>query len=243
MPQVKQVNKWRGFQMPATPAAPEQKPSCTGRVTQINSGDTVTITRDDSGKSQKCTLASCRANKYGWGLWNGPGAGGGVCRMWCVVLGEGVPQPQPQPPPPPPGTSRHIQHSPGTPTTGLRERGNDTGRSTGRSGRQNAATRRNMRREERVTDQGPVKEPQPDGMSHEGGGGGGAPTGASGGLSGASQWRRGGAGGYAARRCRAILGVGAHSLGSRGLLPRGDMHRVAQGGGGGGCDGGRGSVV
>jgi len=60
---VKQVNKWRGFQMPATPAAPEQKPSCTGRVTQINSGDTVTITRDDSGKSQKCTLASCRANK------------------------------------------------------------------------------------------------------------------------------------------------------------------------------------
>ena len=36
--------------------------------------------------------------------------------------------------------TRHIQHSPGTPTTGLRERGNDTSRSTGRSGRQNAAT-------------------------------------------------------------------------------------------------------
>ena len=50
---------------------------------------------------------------------------------------------------------RHIQHSPGTPTTGLRERGNDTSRSTGRSGRQNAATRRNMRRGERVTVQGP----------------------------------------------------------------------------------------
>ena len=50
-------------------------------------------------------------------------------------------------------------------TTGLRERGNDTSRSTGRSGRQNAATRRNMRREERVTVQGPVKEQQPDGMS------------------------------------------------------------------------------
>ena len=32
------------------------------------------------------------------------------------------------------GTSRHIQHSPNTPTTGLRERGNDTSRSTGRSG-------------------------------------------------------------------------------------------------------------
>ena len=50
------------------------------------------------------------------------------------------------------------------------ERGN-TSRSTGRSGRQKAATRRNMRREERVTVQGPVKKQQPDGMSHRGGGG------------------------------------------------------------------------
>ena len=41
-------------------------------------------------------------------------------------------------------------------------------RSTGRSGPQKAATRRNMRREERVTVQGPVKEQQPDGMSHRG---------------------------------------------------------------------------
>ena len=49
-----------------------------------------------------------------------------------------------------------------------RERGNDTRRSTGRSGRQNAATRRNMRREERVTVPAPVKEQQPDGMSHGG---------------------------------------------------------------------------
>ena len=62
----------------------------------------------------------------------------------------------------------HIQHSPNTPTTGLRERRNDTSKSTGRSGRQNAATRRNMRREERVTVQGLVKEQQPDGMSHGG---------------------------------------------------------------------------
>ena len=45
-------------------------------------------------------------------------------------------------------------------------------RSTGRSGRQNAATRRNMRRDERVTVQGPVKKQQPDGMSHRGGQGG-----------------------------------------------------------------------
>ena len=59
-------------------------------------------------------------------------------------------------------------HSPNTPTTGLRERGNDTSKSTGCSGRQNAATRRNMQREERVTVQGPVKEQQPDGMSHGG---------------------------------------------------------------------------
>ena len=59
---------------------------------------------------------------------------------------------------------------PDTPTTGLREGGNDTSKSTGRSSRQNAATRRNMRRKERVTVQGPVKQ-QSDGMSHRGGGG------------------------------------------------------------------------
>ena len=41
-------------------------------------------------------------------------------------------------------------------------------RPTERSGRQNAATRRNMRREERVTVQCPVKEQQPDGTSHGG---------------------------------------------------------------------------
>ena len=68
---------------------------------------------------------------------------------------------------------RHNQHSPGTPTTGPRERGNDTSRSTGRSGRQNTVTRRNMRREERVTVQGPVQKLQPGGMSRRGGGGGG----------------------------------------------------------------------
>ena len=68
------------------------------------------------------------------------------------------------------GTPRHIQHSPNTPNTGLRERGNDTSKSTGRSGRQNAATRRNMRREERVTVRGSVKKQQPDGMPHGGGG-------------------------------------------------------------------------
>ena len=44
----------------------------------------------------------------------------------------------------------------------------DTSKTTGRSGRQQAATRCNMRREERVTVQGPVKEQQPDGMSHRG---------------------------------------------------------------------------
>ena len=38
----------------------------------------------------------------------------------------------------------------------------------GCGGQQKAATQRNMRREERVTVQGPVKEQQPDGMSHRG---------------------------------------------------------------------------
>ena len=69
------------------------------------------------------------------------------------------------------GGGAFIQHSPNTPTTGLRERGNDTSKSTGCSGRQKAATRRNMRREERVTVQGPVKKQQPDGMSHRRGAG------------------------------------------------------------------------
>ena len=41
-------------------------------------------------------------------------------------------------------------------------------KSTGHSGRQKVAVRRNMRREERVTVQGPVKEQQPDGVSHRG---------------------------------------------------------------------------
>ena len=68
---------------------------------------------------------------------------------------------------------RHIPPHPAQPQhTNYWERGNDTSRSTGRSGRQKAATRRNMRREERVTVQGPVKEQQPDGMSHRGGGAG-----------------------------------------------------------------------
>ena len=61
--------------------------------------------------------------------------------------------------------------NPSVPATGLRQRGKDTSRSKGRSGRQNAATRRSTRRAERVTVQGPVKKQQPDGMSHGGGGG------------------------------------------------------------------------
>ena len=55
--------------------------------------------------------------------------------------------------------------TPSTPTTGPRERGKDTSGSTGRSGRQKAATRRSTRREERVTVQGPVKKQQCDGIS------------------------------------------------------------------------------
>ena len=78
----------------------------------------------------------------------------------CIASGDG----------PVWGGGGDIQHSPNTPTTRLRERGNDTSGSTGRSGRQNAATRRNMRREERVTVQGPLRQQQPDGMSHKAGG-------------------------------------------------------------------------
>ena len=55
---------------------------------------------------------------------------------------------------------------PGAPT----DRGrSSTDTQVGCSGQQNAATQRNMRREEQVTVQGPVKEQQPDGMSHRGG--------------------------------------------------------------------------
>ena len=44
-------------------------------------------------------------------------------------------------------------------------------RSNGRSGQQKGATRRNMRREDWVTVQGPVKKQQSDGTSHGGWGG------------------------------------------------------------------------
>ena len=56
--------------------------------------------------------------------------------------------------------------TPSMPTTGLRYRGNDSTRNSGHSGRQKALTRCSTRREERVTVQGPIKKPQPDGMSH-----------------------------------------------------------------------------
>ena len=111
--------------------------------------------------------------------------GDGMPRMTCRRLQPCVAGCVFVPPPSSRGTrgTRYRSHpsclfqwppfSSSTPTTGLRERGNDTSKSTGRNGRQKAATRRNIRREERVTVQGPVKEQQPDGMSHRGGGGGG----------------------------------------------------------------------
>ena len=63
----------------------------------------------------------------------------------------------------------HIPPHPAQPRHTNRERGNNTSRSTGHSSRQKAATRHNMRREERVTVQGPVRKQQPNGMSHRGG--------------------------------------------------------------------------
>ena len=56
---------------------------------------------------------------------------------------------------------RNNQHSPSAPTTGLRYRGNNTTRNTGRSDHQKALTRHSTRTEERVTVQGPVKKLQP----------------------------------------------------------------------------------
>ena len=60
--------------------------------------------------------------------------------------------------------------TPSAATTGPRCCGSDTSRNTGNRGRQNAATRRSAQREERPTVQGPVKKPQPNGISHGGGG-------------------------------------------------------------------------
>ena len=70
---------------------------------------------------------------------------------------------------PPAATSTAPAHQ----TTGLRERGNDTSGSTGRSGRQNAATRRNMRREERMTVRKGLASRR--NVTHGGGGGGSPP--------------------------------------------------------------------
>ena len=51
--------------------------------------------------------------------------------------------------------------TPSAPATGPRQRGNDTTRNTGRSGRQNALTRRSSQIEERVTVRGPSTNPNP----------------------------------------------------------------------------------
>ena len=79
----------------------------------------------------------------------GKGGGGGVGGERGMVgggwAGKTVTQPPHQPTQPP------VCHLLGS-----------ASRSTGRSGRQKAATRRSTRREERVTVQGPVKRPQPD---------------------------------------------------------------------------------
>ena len=64
------------------------------------------------------------------------------------------------------------QHSPGTPTTGLREHGNDTSRSTGRSGPQNAATRRSNAKGRTGDCPGPHKETATRRNVTQGGGGG-----------------------------------------------------------------------
>ena len=62
--------------------------------------------------------------------------------------------------------------APSTLTPEFRCCGKEDTRSTGRSGRRDAWTRRNTQRDEQVTVQGLVKKLQPDGLSHGGGGGG-----------------------------------------------------------------------
>ena len=145
-----------------------------------------------SAPSTPAGLPLCRVHSSTRLIWSDPGTRtrkhGGAGYGWHVDRGawtaKTVKRPRQQPAQPqyanywgPLTRKRHTtphpaqpRHSPGTPTTGLRERGNDTSKSTGRSGRQKAATRRNMRREERVTVQGPVKKQQPDRMSHRGAG-------------------------------------------------------------------------
>ena len=131
------------------------------------------MTRDFSSRSQPCGKDVGADQALAW--WpagrNEPAVpsaavrlgrlGSGGSARWGCRLAE-----------PPPGTS--AGPPPGTPAGRTTvwwpayPRGGDTSKSTGRSGRQKVATRRNMRREERVTVQGPVKEQQPDGMSHRG---------------------------------------------------------------------------
>ena len=85
-----------------------------------------------------------------------------LTRILQSALG-GIPPLYGTPPPPGKGRIRRAVHR--KRRAGVNP---DTSKSTGRSGRQKAATRRNMRRAERVTVQGPVKKQQPDGMSHGG---------------------------------------------------------------------------
>ena len=123
-------------------------------------------------KLRHCLSYSRRRDRINLGLfWSWDNGGGGATRRTTCPQNtarqvvddqsaEGSGQQRPRNDP------RSNQHNPSTPTTGLRQR---ESRNTGRSGRQTAATRRNMQREERVTVQGPVKKQQPDGMSHRGG--------------------------------------------------------------------------
>ena len=106
------------------------------------------------------------------------GAGGGRLQsggVWAVKTVKRPPQQRAQPRytnywaplthkrhPPQPAQPRH------TPTTALREWGNNTSRRSGRSSRQNATTQCSMRREEQLTVQAPVKKQQPDEMSQWG---------------------------------------------------------------------------
>ena len=100
---------------------------------------------------------------------SGPGGSRGyVAAFRPPLIGLGVtrgPQPQIKREPGHPPFSRRVHAC--HPPSSRPPKGEGGIRSAGGK----VATRRNMRREERVTVQGPVKEQQPDGMSHRGGGG------------------------------------------------------------------------
>ena len=99
------------------------------------------------------TTRTTRGGEVQWGLTHTETRRG---RGWTTGTRRGLGSKTPR------TTPATTSTTPSPPTTGLRQRGNDATRNTGRSARLKAVTRRSTRREERVTVQGPVEGPKPD---------------------------------------------------------------------------------